>query len=87
MNVEEKIRALTASGWSLRITVDFDGEADVFGHRGDCNCPRPYEYDPLDGHGYSEFDTDSSAVKGLDEALDLAAGLAAAIVPGAKRAT
>jgi hypothetical protein len=51
MNMFEKLEKLLEYGWWVNLQ-DKCLEATL----GDCNCPYQKDYDPKDGHGYTEVE-------------------------------
>jgi len=60
MKAKDKLKELVNAGWQVHLFLgECNGEIDVedFGATaGDCNCPIQKEYDPKDGHGWSQVD-------------------------------
>lgn len=92
MTVDERLKRLSKMGWALDFTHDWFGSWDFIGARaGDCSCPVAKEWDPSDGHGYSEIDereidiSDMPDDPTLEWWLDRVEPLIFAIKPGASR--
>ena len=69
----EKMRMLAKTGWQINLSIaDCKDEiyvTEIEGFIGDSNCHHAKEYDPKDGHGFSEvvLDTLFPLKKGIDE--------------------
>jgi hypothetical protein len=77
MEAWDKLKELDEAGWEIW----FLG-GKVVAAAGDCNCPYSKEYDPKDGHGYSQIEIEMP--DDLEELIDLIYSKFKEIVPGAK---
>jgi hypothetical protein len=85
----DKIKQLIISGW--RVEIDqIEGQVSAYASRGDFNCPHRKEYDPADGHGFSQIwagDIEGQlerceALKTVDEAIDMLFDKCNKVIPG-----
>jgi len=54
----EVICKMQEGGWNITLQGNWHDDWTVSGFAGDPSCPYKKPYDPQDGHGYSQIDTD-----------------------------